>query len=144
MSIADLPPEERAFYRVFCLGALVDHFDNVPAKNAADRAEAGRARMALDKAIAAHRKLSAKIAGYDRNQKPVQRVTELSYMVLFPGSRKKARKIVARIDKGDIIRFRELRRRQWYDLNIDVAFSLAVKCAAGFRICMVPDRAKRK
>jgi hypothetical protein len=74
--------------------------------------------------------------------KPVQRVTERKFNVLFPGSSKKARQIVVRIDKGDLLRFREKKRRQWYDMTIDQAFSLAVKCAAGFRICLVPGPKK--
>ncbi len=70
--------------------------------------------------------------------KPVRRVTRDTYMVLFPNCRKKARRIVVRIGAGDLLRFRELRRRGWYDLHIADAFGLAVKCAAGFRICLVP------
>jgi hypothetical protein len=77
--------------------------------------------------------------------KPVQRVTRDPYMVLFPTCRKKARQIVVRIDAGDILRFREKGRRAWYDLPIDEAFGLAVKCSAGFRICLVPGpRLKRR
>jgi hypothetical protein len=76
--------------------------------------------------------------------KPVQRVTERPYMVLFPTSRKKARPIVVRVDKGDLLRFREKGRRQWYDLTIDDAFGIAVKATAGFRVCMVPGPSMRK
>jgi hypothetical protein len=76
--------------------------------------------------------------------KPVQRVTRDAYMVLFPTCRKKARPIVVRIGQGDILRFREKRRRAWYDLPIDEAFSLAVKCAAGFRVCLVPGPKLRR
>jgi hypothetical protein len=76
--------------------------------------------------------------------KPVQRVTQREYMVLFPHNRKKARRIVTRIDKGDLLRFREHGRRQWFDLNIDEAMKLAVKAKAGFAICTVPGPALRK
>lgn len=70
--------------------------------------------------------------------KPVQRVTRDAYMVLFPNCRKKARRVVVRIDAVDILRFRELGRRRWYDMPIADAFGIAVKCTAGFRICLVP------
>ena len=70
--------------------------------------------------------------------KPVQRVTRDTYMVLFPNCRRKARHVVVRIAAGDLLRFREKGRRAWYDLPIAEAFGLAVKCAAGFRICLVP------
>ena len=63
--------------------------------------------------------------------KPVKRVTELSYMVLFPNCRKKARRVVVRVGKGDLLSFREHGRRTWYDLPIDQAFGLAVKATAG-------------
>jgi hypothetical protein len=76
--------------------------------------------------------------------KPVQRVTERPYMVLFPNCRRKARQVVVRIDKGDILRFREKGRRQLYDLTIDQAFSIAVKATAGFHVCMVPGPSMRK
>ncbi len=76
--------------------------------------------------------------------RPVQRVTVKEFMVLFPNNRKKARRIVARIDSGDIIRFREAGRRQWYDLPIEDAFSIAVKCSAGFRVCHVPGPSLQK
>ena len=76
--------------------------------------------------------------------KPVQRVTRDTYMVLFPTCRKKARKVVVRIDQGDLLRFREKGRRSWYDLPIDEAFGLAVKCSAGFRICLVPGPKLRR
>lgn len=70
--------------------------------------------------------------------KPVQRVTREAYMVLFPNCRRKARRVVVRIDAGDLLRFREAGRRRWYDLPIAETFGIAVKCAAGFRICLVP------
>jgi hypothetical protein len=76
--------------------------------------------------------------------KPVQRVTQREYMVLFPHNKRKARRIVTRIDQGDILRFREHGRRQWFDLNIDEAMRLAVKARAGFVVCMVPGPALRK
>ena len=75
---------------------------------------------------------------------PVTRVTASPYMVLFPTSRKKARPIVVRIDRGDILRFREKGRRQLYDMPIDQAFSIAVKATAGFRVCMVPGPRMKK
>ena len=76
--------------------------------------------------------------------KPVQRVTRGAYMVLFPMCRKKARPIVVRIEAGDILRFREKGRRKWYNLPIDQAFGLAVKGAAGFRVCLVPGPRVRR
>lgn len=77
--------------------------------------------------------------------KPVQRCTMQRYSVLFPGRSEKAREIVVRIDRDDIIRFREKGRRQWYDMPIDIAFGIAVKACAGFRVCMVPGpRFKKK
>ncbi len=76
--------------------------------------------------------------------KPVQRVSVRSYDVLFPRNAKKARRIVVRIDTGDILRFREAGRRQWYDLPIDQAMRLAVKGSAGFVLCMVPGPSMRK
>ena len=79
-----------------------------------------------------------------RTSKPVQRCTELPYSVLLPGSRSKSRAVVVRIDKGDILRFREKGRRQWYDMTIDTAFSIAVKASAGFRVCMVPGPKRKK
>ena len=79
-----------------------------------------------------------------RTDKPVQRVTLQEYMVLFPQNRKKARRIVVRIGLGDVLQFRELGRRQWYALPIDEAFRLAVKCSAGFVLCLVPGPRLRK
>lgn len=76
--------------------------------------------------------------------KPVQRVTVKEFMVLFPNNRKKARRIVVRIDSGDILRFRESGRRQWYDLPIEDAMSIAVKSQAGFLVCHVPGPSLRK
>jgi len=76
--------------------------------------------------------------------KPVQRVTRRQYMVLYPTCRKKAREIVVRIEAGDILRFREKGRRRRYDLPIDEAFGLAVKCSAGFRVCFVPGPKRKK
>ena len=40
-----------------------------------------------------------------------------------------------RIALGDLLQFRERGRRQWYDLAIDDAFGVAVRCGAGFRHC---------
>jgi len=76
--------------------------------------------------------------------KPVQRRTVKAYDVLFPHQEKKRRPIVCRIDLGDIIRFREAGRRQWYDLTIPAAFRMAVKGSAGFLLCMVPGPTRRK
>ena len=76
--------------------------------------------------------------------RPVQRATVRKYDVLFPRNAKKARRSVVRIDTGDILRFREHGRRQWYDLPIDQAMRLAVKGSAGFVLCMVPGPALRK
>ena len=75
---------------------------------------------------------------------PVTRVTSAPYMVLFPNAPRKARPIVVRLDRGDIIRFREKGRRQLYDMPIDQCFSIAVKAAAGFRVCMVPGPRMKK
>ena len=85
--------------------------------------------------------LSTAMTSTDR---PVQRITRGAFMVLFTTCRKKARQIVVRIDQADILRFREKGRRSWYDLPIDQAFSVAVKCAAGFRICLVPGPKLRR
>jgi len=65
-------------------------------------------------------------------------------MVLFSTRRKKARQVVVKIDHGDLLRFREKGRRQWYDVPIDIAFGIAVKASAGFRICIVPGPQLRK
>jgi hypothetical protein len=73
-------------------------------------------------------------------QKPVQRVTTRTYATLY----RKARPIVVRIDQGDIIRFREKGRRQWFDLSIDQAFGIAIKGQAGFLVCHVPGPSLRK
>lgn len=67
--------------------------------------------------------------------KAVQRVTVEPFAVLYRDSRP----IVVRIE-GSILRFREHGRRQWFDLPIDEAFRIAVKCASGFRLHMMPDR----
>lgn len=76
--------------------------------------------------------------------KPVQRVTVKEFMVLFPNNRKKARRVVVRVDSGDILRFREQGRRQWYDLPIETAMSIAVKSSAGFMVCHVPGPRLRR
>lgn len=76
--------------------------------------------------------------------KPVQRVTRDAYMVLFPNCRKKARPVVTAIGPGDILRFRERGRRQWFDLPIEAGFGVAVKCAAGFHLCFVPGPKLKK
>jgi hypothetical protein len=76
--------------------------------------------------------------------KPVQRCTELSYSVLFPGRMRKSRAIVVRIEKGDLLRFREKGRRQWYDMPIERAASIAVQASAGFRVCMMPGPREKK
>jgi hypothetical protein len=70
--------------------------------------------------------------------KPVQRCTEQPYSVLFPGRACKSRAIVVRIEKGDLLRFREKGRRHWYDMPIEMAASIAVQASAGFRVCMMP------
>ena len=75
--------------------------------------------------------------------KAVRRVTRASYMVLFPNSRAKARAIVVAIGPSDILRFREKGRRTWFDLPVEAAFGVAVKCAAGFRLCFVPGKKAR-
>lgn len=76
--------------------------------------------------------------------RPVQRVTVRTYDVLFPHNQRKARRIVVRVDTGDILRFREHGRRQWFDLSIDQAMRLAVKGTAGFVLCMVPGPGMKK
>ena len=76
--------------------------------------------------------------------KPVQRCTELPYSVLYPGRRRKARAIVVRIEKGDILRFREKGRRQWFDLPIETAASIAVQASAGYSICMEQETTAKK
>jgi hypothetical protein len=67
--------------------------------------------------------------------KPVTRVTDISYPVLY----RKPRQIVVQIF-GETLRFRMKGGRQWYDFPIDEAFRLAVKCASGFRLHVMPDR----
>lgn len=67
--------------------------------------------------------------------KAVQRVTEISYPIL----RRKPRPIVIRIE-GELLRFREKRGRVWFDLPIDEAMAIAIKCASGFRLHMMLDR----
>jgi hypothetical protein len=74
--------------------------------------------------------------------KPVRRVTVDEYGVLFPFDRKKRRRVVVQVGPGDVVRFRELGRRQWFDLHVEHAFGLAVKGAAGFRVCMLPPPRK--
>lgn len=64
----------------------------------------------------------------------VTRVTVSPAAVLY----RSARPIVVQIAPGDILRFREKGRRQWFDLPIDEAFRIAVKCASGFRLHMMP------
>jgi len=63
--------------------------------------------------------------------KPVQRCTELPYSVIFPSRADKSRAIVVRIEKGDLLGFREKGRRRYYDIPIDTAFSIAVQASAG-------------
>ena len=69
--------------------------------------------------------------------KEVQRVTVKAYRVLYT----KSRPIVVRLAQGDLLRFREKGRRLRFDLPIDVAFGIAVKAAAGYRICIFPGPA---
>lgn len=76
--------------------------------------------------------------------KPVQRRTVKAYDVLFPHQEKKRRPIVCRLDLGDVLRFRELGRRQWFDVPIVEVFRLAVKGSAGFLLCFVPGPTLRK
>jgi hypothetical protein len=68
--------------------------------------------------------------------KKVTRVTDISYPVLT----RKPKRIVVRIE-GEILRFRQLRSRQWFDLPIDDVFNIAVKCSCGFRLHILPDSA---
>lgn len=75
--------------------------------------------------------------------KTVQRVTRAPYMVLFPNSRARARAILVAIGPGDLLRFREKGRRMWFDLPVEAASGMAVKCAAGFRLCFVPGKQAR-
>ncbi len=58
--------------------------------------------------------------------KPVTRRTRGAYSVLF----RKAKKIVVRLAPGDLIEFREERRRERWTLNVDTAFKYAVRIKA--------------
>ena len=59
--------------------------------------------------------------------KAVRRVTRRTYTVLYPGE---ARPIVVSLEPGDVISFREARRRQMWSLPIDRMFRQAVREAA--------------
>lgn len=70
--------------------------------------------------------------------KPVQRVTREAYSVLRAGPGR-ARRIVIRIDRGDLLRFRPQRGRTWFALPAELAFRLAVeRTAAQARANHVP------
>jgi hypothetical protein len=56
----------------------------------------------------------------------VKRRTRGAYSVLYI----KPRQIVASLDRGDLISFRESGRRQVWSLNADTAFKYAVRLAA--------------
>lgn len=56
----------------------------------------------------------------------VRRVTRGSYSVLY----RKARRIVVSLEQGDLITFKEHKRRQKWALNTDTAFKYAVRIAA--------------
>ena len=59
--------------------------------------------------------------------RPLQRSTTGRYAVLYVGDR---RPIVVTLLPGDVIAFREYRRRQVFSLPIDYAFKCAVANAA--------------
>lgn len=59
--------------------------------------------------------------------KAVRRVTRRTYTVLYTGE---ARPIVVSLEPGDVISFREARRRQMWSLPIDRMFRQAVREAA--------------
>jgi hypothetical protein len=56
-------------------------------------------------------------------KRPLRRKTTGHYAVLYVGDR---RPIVVSLLPGDVIEFRELRRRQVFSLSIDYAFKCAV------------------
>lgn len=58
--------------------------------------------------------------------RPVRRATARSYAVLY----QKARPIVVSIIPGDVLEFRELRRRERWFLAVDTAFRYAVRMKA--------------
>lgn len=58
--------------------------------------------------------------------KPVQRVTENAYNVLYAGQ-SHARPIVVKLCAGDVIEFREKRGRHRWLLDVKHAFKFAVK-----------------
>lgn len=74
----------------------------------------------------------------------VRRVSRETYGVLYPFNRQKHRRIVVQLGPRDVIQFRELGRRTWYSISVDRAFSMLVKGAAGFRLCMVPGPKLKK
>jgi hypothetical protein len=59
--------------------------------------------------------------------RPLQRSTTGRYAVLYVGDR---RPIIVSLLPGDVIAFREFRRRQVFSLPIDYAFKCAVTSAA--------------
>jgi len=59
--------------------------------------------------------------------RPLQRSTTGRYAVLYVGDR---RPIIVSLLPGDVIAFREYRRRQVFSLPIDYAFKCAVTSAA--------------
>lgn len=59
----------------------------------------------------------------------VSRATRKPYSVLYSGD-KKARRIVVTLAPGDILEFKEIRRRERFYLNIDTAFKYAVRMKA--------------
>lgn len=61
--------------------------------------------------------------------KPVVRRSRFSYTVLFSGSRK-ARPIVVTLLPGDVIEFKEHKRRARFALPLDTAFKIAVRMKA--------------
>jgi hypothetical protein len=73
------------------------------------------------------------------SSKAVTRLTDISYPVLY----RKPRRIVVQI-YGEVLRFREHGRREWFDFPIDEAMKVAVKCKSGFRLWMMPDRSMMK
>jgi hypothetical protein len=59
--------------------------------------------------------------------RPLRRATARHYSVLYAGDR---RPIIVSLLPGDVIEFREYRRRQVFSLPIDYAFKCAVTSAA--------------
>lgn len=59
-------------------------------------------------------------------ERPISRRTRLTYPVLY----RKARRIVVTLSPGDLIEFREDRRRINWALPIDTAFKYAVRLKA--------------